>query len=469
MKCTSANGLSSIKFVNVSVPSQTADSTSSSAPTITLTPDQTISYGGTANISWNVTPSTGIRCESAGGNLASGTVINASGSWTTPTLYTNTQYGMRCVNTSNGLTTYKYTNVYVATPAAPSVTLTSDKAIATYGGTATLSWSATPSTNVTCVAAGGNIASGTTAGASGSWTTSPLYTTTQYGLRCTNQTNGLSTTKYVTVSVASQAPTSASAPVVTVSSNVTIPYGGNTTLRWSVTPTTNVSCLVAGGNLASGTSAAPSGWWTTPNLYTTTQYGIQCTDSISGYSTTKYVTVTVSPQTTTNTTTSSPDACAALDASLYCTTESCTTNTGTVRYGTKNCAVDACAALDASQYCTTQSCTTNTGVVRYGTKSCPTSSMSGAIFAANNTMSSVLGASTQCVDLPTDMHRGYESYGVTRLQEFLKSKNFMGEVTGFYGDKTVVAVKEYQSTRGLLQTGMVYDFTRAAIKADTCQ
>ncbi len=82
---------------------------------------------------------------------------------------------------------------------------------------------------------------------------------------------------------------------------------------------------------------------------------------------------------------------------------------------------------------------------------------------------SVLGASTVCVDLPINMHRGYESYGVTKLQEFLKLRNFMGEVTGFYGDKTVVAVKEYQASRGLPVTGMTYDFTRSAIKGETCQ
>ena len=43
-----------------------------------------------------------------------------------------------------------------------------------------------------------------------------------------------------------------------------------------------------------------------------------------------------------------------------------------------------------------------------------------------------------------------------------------GEVTGFYGDKTIGAVKDYQMAKGLPITGMVYDATRAAIKAETC-
>lgn len=89
--------------------------------------------------------------------------------------------------------------------------------------------------------------------------------------------------------------------------------------------------------------------------------------------------------------------------------------------------------------------------------------------AANSSTGAVLGASAQCVDLPVNMHRGYASYSVTRLQTFLKSIGLTDEVSGFYGDKTVTAVKEYQASKGLPQTGMVYDFTRQLIKQDSCQ
>lgn len=41
--------------------------------------------------------------------------------------------------------------------------------------------------------------------------------------------------------------------------------------------------------------------------------------------------------------------------------------------------------------------------------------------------------------------------------------------TGFYGDKNVEAVKDYQTSKGLPITGMVHDFTRQAIKAESYQ
>jgi peptidoglycan hydrolase-like protein with peptidoglycan-binding domain len=82
---------------------------------------------------------------------------------------------------------------------------------------------------------------------------------------------------------------------------------------------------------------------------------------------------------------------------------------------------------------------------------------------------SVLGASTMCVNLKRNFHRGDESDDTRLLQTFLISQEFMdGEMSGFYGDKTVEAVKRYQRIRGLPETGMVYDFTREMIMKETC-
>jgi hypothetical protein len=84
----------------------------------------------------------------------------------------------------------------------------------------------------------------------------------------------------------------------------------------------------------------------------------------------------------------------------------------------------------------------------------------------------VLGAftSAMCADIAYNVHRGAESPSVSLLQSFLLEKGFMeGEVTGFYGDKTVEAVKDYQASVGLPTTGMVYDFTREAIRAESCR
>lgn len=76
---------------------------------------------------------------------------------------------------------------------------------------------------------------------------------------------------------------------------------------------------------------------------------------------------------------------------------------------------------------------------------------------------------TQCTDLSRDMHRGAESSAVLSLQKFLVSKGLLHEEpTAFYGDLTVGAVKAYQKSVGLPETGMVYEFTRNAIQKETC-
>lgn len=88
---------------------------------------------------------------------------------------------------------------------------------------------------------------------------------------------------------------------------------------------------------------------------------------------------------------------------------------------------------------------------------------------SSTSTSQVLGVSAVCVNLPYNMHRGNETPNVKKLQEFLVAQGLLEEVTGFYGDKTVSAVKEYQMNKGLPVTGMVYDFTRMAISSETCQ
>lgn len=82
----------------------------------------------------------------------------------------------------------------------------------------------------------------------------------------------------------------------------------------------------------------------------------------------------------------------------------------------------------------------------------------------------VLGVSTMCVDLPINMHRGAESNDVKNLQVFLISKGLLTEdVSGFYGDSTVTAVRDYQLSKDLPVTGMVFDFTREMIRAESCK
>ena len=86
------------------------------------------------------------------------------------------------------------------------------------------------------------------------------------------------------------------------------------------------------------------------------------------------------------------------------------------------------------------------------------------------TVPQVLGAQTMCVSLTRNFHRGDESEDTRLLQTFLNANEFMdSEVTGFYGDKTIEAVKRYQKSKGLPETGMVFDFTRTAIVNDSCR
>lgn len=91
----------------------------------------------------------------------------------------------------------------------------------------------------------------------------------------------------------------------------------------------------------------------------------------------------------------------------------------------------------------------------------------------NSSKGVVLGSTASnvfCLDLSSNLHRGAESENVMKLQTFLSQKGFLTEApSGFYGDKTVEAVKDYQTSKGLPQTGMVYDITRSLLKEDACK
>jgi hypothetical protein len=82
-------------------------------------------------------------------------------------------------------------------------------------------------------------------------------------------------------------------------------------------------------------------------------------------------------------------------------------------------------------------------------------------------------APTACVNLSTSLrYRDTDNAtggAVSNLQEFLISKGYMNtEATGFFGPITFASVKKYQAAKGLTTSGFVGDYTRAAIKADSC-
>lgn len=74
-----------------------------------------------------------------------------------------------------------------------------------------------------------------------------------------------------------------------------------------------------------------------------------------------------------------------------------------------------------------------------------------------------------CVDLSTDLTKGKETSDVLVLQNFLATKGFLtAKPNGYFGDGTFSAVKKYQKSVNLSQSGGVLPLTRAAIKKETC-
>lgn len=136
------------------------------------------------------------------------------------------------------------------------------------------------------------------------------------------------------------------------------------------------------------------------------------------------------------------------------------------------------SGLPAGSYTTTVRADSSTGAV-LATKTFSvtvkptTNSTTNSPLPSMNSFVPIRSASIEspytCIDLKTNMHRGAESSAVLSLQKFLVQKGYLTEEpTAFYGDFTVEAVKAYQKGIGLPQTGMVYEYTRAAIKNNTC-
>ncbi len=83
-------------------------------------------------------------------------------------------------------------------------------------------------------------------------------------------------------------------------------------------------------------------------------------------------------------------------------------------------------------------------------------------------------AASSCITLQSSLlrygTRDASSNGeVSIVQDFLIDKGLLtGSPTGFYGRMTVTAVKSYQASKGVSQTGNVGPLTRALIQSETC-
>ena len=203
-------GGGSVSYVPTPAPAPTTPSPvvippTTPSPTVTVSASQTsIAYNATTNITWSSTNAT--TCTLSSGQ--SGT----SGSFTTPSLTTNTTYTVSC--TGAGGSVSGSVTVTVAAAPTPTVSISSSPASVTSGQTATVSWSSVNAT--TCTLSNGKT------GVSGSFVTPALTTTTTYTISCTGVGGSISGGSTVTVAQpippANVIPTaSITTPVSTVS------------------------------------------------------------------------------------------------------------------------------------------------------------------------------------------------------------------------------------------------------------
>ena len=83
-----------------------------------------------------------------------------------------------------------------------------------------------------------------------------------------------------------------------------------------------------------------------------------------------------------------------------------------------------------------------------------------------------LAQSYGCVSVPAGLSLGTRSSGVLSLQQFLVAQNYPGGgswmQTGYFGQATAAALRSFQASRGLPQTGWVDAGTASAISAASC-
>ncbi len=93
----------------------------------------------------------------------------------------------------------------------------------------------------------------------------------------------------------------------------------------------------------------------------------------------------------------------------------------------------------------------------------------GLLFLAGTIGYASAQSTVVCTDLQTSLTRGAESKNVLALQNFLYAKALLKATpNGYFGPATLAAVKIYQASVGLPNTGAVLTLTRAAIKKDSC-
>lgn len=279
LTCTGPGG-SATQSVNVAV-------TLPVVPTVSLAAaPSTVLTGGTSTLSWSATNAT--ACTATGAWSGSRAV---SGSQVLQSLQTTATYGLTC--TGAGGSASQSVTVTVLPPAAnppPVVTLGAAPSTVAYGGSSTLTWSATNATS--CTASGGWSGAKAT---SGSQSTGALTATQTYTLTCTGPGGTAAQVTQVQVTPP---------PVPSISFTATptsVLSGGTTTLSWSASNAT--SCTASGG--WAGTKAT-SGTQVSGALTVATDFVLTCTGA--GGTASRTVTVNVTQPVPTLTLTAAPAA-----------------------------------------------------------------------------------------------------------------------------------------------------------------
>jgi peptidoglycan hydrolase-like protein with peptidoglycan-binding domain len=90
--------------------------------------------------------------------------------------------------------------------------------------------------------------------------------------------------------------------------------------------------------------------------------------------------------------------------------------------------------------------------------------LTAVLLASVNTASA-----SSCVGLSTNLRIGMKSNEVTLLQNYLNTEGYnIGQATGFFGQRTLAAVKLFQIDTGLINSGFVGALTRNAIQKKSC-
>ncbi len=285
-------------------------------------PSYTVSYGGTATLSWSTSNCTSVSI--AGVSIPSNQL---SGTVTTPALYGSTNYTLNAYGSTGGTQSQ---TVYVAVQQYQNQTCSINSfngpSQVQSGSSATLNWTTSNCSSVSISGPGLNYSGSQPL--SGSITTNSLYNNSNYYTLTASAYSGNSVTANFTVSTYNN---NNNYQYCTVSSFYASPtyvsYGGSSTLIWNTYGCSNVT--ISGGNMATYTQPL-SGSVNTGALYGSTTYTLTAYNNY-GNPVTQSVTVTSdggnnyyqsAPSVTTNQATNTYESSATLNGYVSTNTSS---------------------------------------------------------------------------------------------------------------------------------------------------